>query len=254
MKNKILLFLVFLAFSSSGHSSELTEMHGSYSKELKNQKKIVGKNQKWLSRKADNEEKVRDLVAQRIWLENRVSQYEKYIETLNANIAELKRKKEELAKVSHELEPYLDSIMERLETFISDDISFLSEERSNRISFLKSSLADYKISSGEKLRRVLEALQIEADYSKNIESSIGNITINDETITAKLIRFGRLGYYFISPDQSRFGFYSFKEGKWVELSKSYKNEIIKAMDISERKRAMDVIYLPVSAEEVSGVN
>jgi len=229
----------------------LKELGDSYSKQLKNQSKISDGNASWQSEKSEKEEQLRELFVQRAWLENRIYQYKKYIVTINDNISELNRKKEELTRIAEELEPYLDETLSRLEDFIASDMPFLSRERSERVDFLRSSLADYRISAGEKLRRILEALKVEADYVKGIEVTTEEINVNGEKLTAGLYRFGRLGYYYMTPDNKNFGYYSLKDMKWVQLDGKYKSEIIKAAEIAERKRMMEVIYLPVSAKEAA---
>jgi len=249
MIKKVLLFLsIAILLVGTSYARNLNDAKNSYEKEIKKQSSINSANQKWQSKKAQNEEKSMDLTAQKVWLENRIVQYEKYIGTLKDNIAELKRKKLELARVSEELEPFLNETADRIAEFIDNDMPFLKNERRQRLEFLRSSLADYRISAGEKLRRILEALQIEAEYGKNIESSVVEIELNGERVTADVVRFGRLGFYYMSPDKKNFGYYA--AGSWRKLPEKYKSELIKAVEIADRKRVMDVIYLPVSASEV----
>jgi hypothetical protein len=240
--------LAFLA-ASSVTAETLNELGESYSEQLKKQSEISSGNARWQGEKSEKEEKLRELYIQRTWLENRIYQYKKYIVTINSNISELNRKKEELTRIAEELEPYLDETLKRLEDFIASDMPFLRRERSERLDFLRGSLADYRISAGEKLRRILEALKVEADYVKGIEVTTEAINVNGEELTAGLYRFGRLGYYYMTPDNKNFGYYSLQDMKWVQLDGKYKNEIIKAAEIAERKRMMEVIYLPVSARE-----
>lgn len=252
MKIKLLLPLLLLVLTFTDSMAEnLGGLNSSYTGELKKQSEINSKNMKWQSEKAQEEEKLRELISQRIWLENRISQYQKYITTLNENIEELQRKKTELARAAEELEPYLDETLSRLSAFIAQDMPFLKTEREARLEFLSASLADYKISAGEKLRRVLEALKVEADYVKGIEVTTEEIAAGGETFTADLFRFGRLGWYYMTPDRKSFGYYSKESGGWVALSEEYKREIIKAAEIAERKRMMELIFLPVSAPKVS---
>jgi len=251
MNRKIIVFVTILAAASfPAQADSLTDMKSGYSKELKKQSDVVIKSQKWQSKKVLNEEQSRDLMIEKLWLQSRIDQYEKYIKTVEDNITELKRKKVEITRVSEELEPLLDETVMNLDAFIKGDMPFLNSERHLRMDFLKRSLSDYKVSAGEKLRRILEALQIEAEYGKNIEVTTSDINLNGDTVTVDVARFGRLGLYYLTPDRKSFGYYSHKSGGWQTLDNDHKSELIKAFEIADRKRVMDVIYLPVSAKEV----
>ncbi|ADD68378.1 conserved hypothetical protein [Denitrovibrio acetiphilus DSM 12809] len=252
MKLITVLFLTIFAVTGS-FAAELTNLNKTFKSEVDKQSELNSKNVKFQGEKAGNEEKIREMNSQKVWLEKRIEQYERYIVTIRENIEELKRKKDELAKIAEELEPYLDETVDRLNGFVAEDIPFLEEERRARLNMLRTSLADYKLSAGEKLRRVLEALQVESEYGKSIESRVTELEIDGSMLTAEVIRFGRLGYYYMTPDKKRYGYYSYNEQKWIDMEEKYKSELVKAVEIADRKRVMEVIYLPVSAKGVQNV-
>ena len=55
-------------------------------------------------------------------------------------------------------------MLRRLEESVARDLPFLTEERSLRLASLRQELVRPDIAGAEKLRRLLEALQIEAQY------------------------------------------------------------------------------------------
>ncbi len=209
--------------------------------------------EKEAQRKADNWRKeketilaeIQDLKHREQWLDFQDKKYRGYIKEEEGIIKELARKKEEFEKISMNLEPYLEEIYERLESFVENDLHFLPEERQKRLSFLRSSLDDYRVGLSEKLRRILEALQVEASYGRSIEKTDGILDLKGERIEVSFLRVGRLALFFISADRSRVGYLDKNTGTWRLLDHKYAKEVLKAIEMAERKRAVELVDLPV---------
>ena len=108
------------------------------------------------------------------WLQYRQEKNRQYIANAKRNIEDLEVKKAELNKLREQLEPYLESVILRLEDFVAKDLPFLPSEREKRIAALKTSMDNYDLPLSEKLRRVFEeGLQIETDYGKMVEAVEG---------------------------------------------------------------------------------
>ena len=144
-----------------------------------------------------------------------------------------------------DLEPYLEKIYRRLEGFVAGDLQFLHEERTRRLAFLRSSLDDYRVKLSEKLRRMLEALQVEANYGRSIGKTEGVLSLGGEKSGVNFIRVGRLSLFFLSEDHEKAGYLDTKTGKWKLLDHKYARELSKAIEMAERKRAIELVDLPV---------
>ena len=118
------------------------------------------------------------------------------------------------------------------------------DERTRRLAFLKDSLADYDLGSGEKLRRILEALHVEADYGRNIEKSEAVLDIQGSQTSVYLLRIGRTAVFYVSLDGTKVGRLA-PTGEWEPLPSGYASELTRAMEMAERRRAVELVELPL---------
>jgi hypothetical protein len=119
------------------------------------------------------------------------------------------------------------------------------EERRARIASVKEALARPDYTGAEKLRRVLEALQVEANYGTVAEVYQEKIIVNDEEVFAEMVRIGRISVYWLTPDGERVGEYDRAQGKWVELDHKYVQPIDVAREMTLRLRSVEVVSLPL---------
>jgi hypothetical protein len=136
---------------------------------------------RWAEEKPGLEAEARELKAREAWLEFQVRRHEGYVAERRRRVAELERRKAEAARLGQELEPLLEAVLARLEAFVAADLPFLAQERRARLAFLRESLDDCRLGLGEKLRRVLEALQVEADYGRGVEAGTVELPLNSAT-------------------------------------------------------------------------
>jgi len=240
----LILLGVFSGLKAYGETNP-TQAH----KKMENAVTIEQKAQKeadaWAKEKENILAEIHDLKGRQKWLDFQRKKYKAYIEKEKGVLKELKRKKKKYEEIRMGLEPYLDEVMKRLETFVKNDLQFLKEERGKRLAFLKDSLSDYRIGLSEKLRRVLEALQVEANYGRGIEKSEGVLSINGQTIEVNLLRVGRLALFYETLDHKKVGFLDRETGKWKTLPHRYGTEITRAMEMADRKRAIELVDLPI---------
>jgi len=190
---------------------------------------------------------IRDLKMRQAWLTYQEEKYQTYVQKQASAIQDLKEKIREAEVIRFQLEPFLDDVLERLQTFVASDLPFLPEERQNRIQFLKDSLEDYHLSLSEKLRRVLEALQVEAEYGRTVEAREVTLTIDGRATRVMLLRLGRLGLYYHSLDDTMAGRWNRGSGAWEPLPASLARPLRYAREMAERKRAVELLNLPLEA-------
>ncbi|GAU07391.1 DUF3450 domain-containing protein [Desulfoplanes formicivorans] len=199
----------------------------------------------WENQKASIEARIRDLILEKTWLEYQNQKYQGYIQRELAELDELETRKKEMEHINMRLEPFLDETVANLKALVATDLPFLPEERARRIAFLEESLGDYHLSLSEKLRRVLEALQVEADYGRTLEATDASITLDDTTIQGRIFRLGRIGLFFQSIDKRVISRFDASTRTWVPLSTDYERDLDQALQMVDRKRAASLLVLPV---------
>ena len=214
-------------------------------KAIKIEEKAQTKADAWAQEKSNILAEMQDLKHREQWLDFQSKKYKGYVKEEEKIIRDLNRKKEKLEKIEMGLEPYLEEVFGQLSLFVENDLQFLKEERKKRLSFLRASLDDYRVGLSEKLRRVLEALQVEANYGRSIERTDGVINLKDERIEVNFLRVGRLAMFFVSTDHKKVGYLDRKTGDWKLLDRRYGKEILKAIEMAERKRAIELVDLPI---------
>ncbi len=199
----------------------------------------------WSAEKERLSGEIRDLKATDAWLDFQIRKYKTYVSEQQKVLAELARRKEETIRLRRELEPFLETIVRSLEEAVAADLPFLQEERARRIDFLKQSLADYHIGLGEKLRRVLEALRVEAEYGRTVERTEETLDLNGTKTRVRLLRLGRIALFYLSGDGTA-GIWDAEAKNWRQLDPAYALTLRHACDMAERKRAVELLGLPVS--------
>lgn len=179
------------------------------------------------------------------YLNNRRDLEARKVAALEERIAELERRLEESARLEAGLQDSLDAILRRLEARTQADLPFLPDERTVRLSSLRAELARPDVSAAEKLRRLLEALQIEARYGSTVEIYQDRIAAAGDSLHVDLLRVGRLSVFWRTPDGDRVGEYDRASGEWVELPEKHKRAIARAIEMVSHRRSFDLIALPL---------
>jgi TolA-binding protein len=203
------------------------------------------KQQDWTREQAELSARYRTLQANVEYLEKRKAFEAKEVAALDQSIAELERRMVESVRLNDSLEDTLQAVVTRLETFVDADLPFLLEERKARIASVREVIAKPGVTGAEKLRRVLEALQVEANYGSAVEVYQEKILVGDEEVWADMVRVGRLSVYWRTPDGERVGEFDRGQGQWVELAEEYVRPINDAREMALRLRSTEVVLLPL---------
>ncbi len=199
----------------------------------------------WSQEKEGFIAEIRQTKTRLAWVEYQNMKYAAYIENERTTIAELKRKKEEMDKLRRQLEPYLDTVIGRLEKFITQDMNFLEEERNQRLSFLKSAVNDYHLSMSDKLNRVLEALAVEAEYGRSLEVTPETLSVGGRDIEVEILRIGRIALFYRSFDGHHVGRLNPENNQWEALSSKFQGVIGDTIDMVSQKKAVEIVDLPI---------
>lgn len=239
-----LIAQLLLVIPAMGNTA-VKKVHRQASKAVAVEAEAQKQYQDWADRREQESEEIRQMKATEAWLEFQNRKYGKYVKKQEAVIAELARRKEEAKRIKMELEPFLETVVNQLENFVDSDLPFLSDERRQRIKFLRESLYDYHLELSEKLRRVFEALLIETEYGQNVSTSIQELEIHDTPMQVKIFRLGRAALYYQTTDGSEVGIWDEKTQSWKQLDSAYSLTLRRAKDMAERKRAVELLELPL---------
>ncbi len=240
----ITIIYTTMCFSSNEKVSPSTIKHEILSN-ITLQQNVKELGDTWAQKRAKLLQQIQELKSQNLWLNYQIKLYKAYIEEEKQTIAELKRRQEILEQINIKLEPYLDKVVNNLSNFIDQDMPFLMQERKTRLSFLRQSLINYKIGLGEKLRRVLQALEIEAKYGMEIQTREDEINLNGQKLDGYILRLGRMDMFFISLDRQIAAKYNKYQKKWIKISNEYIDDIEQTIEISQKKRAAQIVDLPI---------
>ena len=200
---------------------------------------------------AEREKLEAELVEQRIlarWFESQEKRHRAYVDKARAGIDRLERRREEAARLRVVLEPFMDEAVDRLEAFVHEDLPFLLRERERRIAFLRSSLGDPDLTLSEKLRRILEAYVVEASYGDGVHCDGTTLELDGLAVQGTAMRVGRLGMFFVSADGTVAARLDRASG-WTRLPDDSRGDLVRAMEMADRKRAHALVALPVGRRD-----
>jgi len=147
-------------------------------------------------------------------------------------------------EVRMELMPLMQQMIQVLSQFVENDLPFLWQERQLRLTELRSLLNNPNISIADKYRRIMEAYQIETEYGKTIETWQAELPLSNEDKSVQLIKVGRIGLYYLTPDQKTAGFWDKTTGTWKTLPESWLTRVKQAYQVADNKTLPTLLSLP----------
>lgn len=179
------------------------------------------------------------------WLRDRRQEEEARAVAVENRVAELDRRLDEADRLEGSMQDTLLVIYDRLEQSVQRSLPFLPSERRLRLESLANELVRPDVASGEKLRRLLEALQVEAGYAASVEVYQDRITVGGEDLHADILRLGRVALFWRTSDGDRVGTYDQAAAAWSELPGGENRNIALAMEMATRMRPVEIIGLPL---------
>lgn len=179
------------------------------------------------------------------------TQMQKQIDNQLGELTALANSIEQVSIIERQISPLMTRMIDTLETFVSLDVPFLPEERSARITNLKSMLERADIAVSEKFRRVLEAYQVEVDYGRTIEAYTGLLDVDGSEQNVDFLRIGRVSFIYQTRDGSMMGLWDTKTKTWTALPASYRTDINKGLRIARKQLAPDLVVVPLNVTDAS---
>jgi hypothetical protein len=238
-----------VALASSPRAQDAQKLGTTVDKTVTTHQETQKKQDTWASEQAELTLRYWNAKANIDYLEKRKAYEETEVKALEGGIAELERRLVESIRLNESLQDTLNAVVGRLEAFVNRDLPFLMEERAARLASLKDEVARPDVTGAEKLRRVLEALQVEANYGNTVEVYQEQVRVGEEDIFADMLRIGRVSVFWRTPDGKRVGEYDRATGKWVELDGKYVRPVNMTVEMASRIRPTELVELPLGRIE-----
>jgi hypothetical protein len=178
-----------------------------------------------------------------------ISSLETQVENQAREIADLRDSIEQVSVIERGVVPLMAQMVESLHQFVELDLPFLPNERRKRVAFLENLLERSDVTVAEKVRRVLEAYQIENDYGRTIETYKETLELDGASREVDILRVGRVALLYQSVDAGLFGMWDREKKAWVSLPGEYRNQIREGIGIARKQVASNLLLLPVAAPE-----
>ncbi|RKZ19420.1 hypothetical protein DRQ50_02090 [bacterium] len=189
------------------------------------------------------------LVADVTNLERGIARDSAVVAALEARMAELQHRLVEADRLTDNLEDTLVVLLDRLVDEVDADLPFLPAERRQRLATLREELFHPDTPAAEKLRRLLEAYQIEASYGGTVELVTDAIDLDGHDVHVEILRVGRLALFWRTPDGARSGAWDPANQAWITLDRRHHRALGQAFEMAARRRPVQIIGLPIGRIE-----
>lgn len=176
-------------------------------------------------------------------------QLEKQIIAQKKQLDDLETSISQATEMKRQITPLMLRMTDSLDQFVSLDLPFHTQERQQRLSFIKDALSNPDISDSEKFRQVLEGYQIENEYGKKIDAYTDTIKINSINVNVNILRVGRIALVAQTKDEKITLVWSKKQQEWVQLPTSYRNSVRQGIRIARKQATINMMMLPIYAPE-----
>lgn len=168
-----------------------------------------------------------------------------------SDMGKLRNSIDEVAIIERQITPTMIKMLESLDVFIQRDVPFLIDERTNRVSRLRSAIESADITTAEKFRAVLEAYNIEGDYGRTIEAYNGTLNLDGVNREVSFMKIGRITLIYQTADRQTNGVWDQSNRTWITLTdEAFRNYIAKGLQIARDQIAPDMISIPLVASEI----
>jgi hypothetical protein len=153
---------------------------------------------------------------------------------------------DQVPDLERQIPPLLSRMIDGLKEFVRLDIPFHPDERADRIADLETMMERSDVTDAEKLRRIMEAWEVEIEYGNTPEAYVGQLTIDGQDRQVEFLRLGRISWiYQTNDDESLTGIWDANAKSWVPLGSQYRNSVRQAIRMARNQVAPDLVLVPV---------
>lgn len=176
------------------------------------------------------------------------NQLDKLVLSQTAEMTSMQRQIDGVVDVERGIRPLMEDMINALDQFVSLDIPFLLEERTNRVANLRELSTRADVSVGEVYRRIMEAWQIENDYGRAVDTYRETLELGGQTREVDFLKIGRVAYMYITLDGSEAGVWDTQAATWEDAS-DYTAGVKQALKMARKQAAFDLVTLPIPAPQ-----
>lgn len=214
-------------------------------KTISSEQQVRNMEQSWSAEEKSLLSNSEQLRQRRETLQLEIKQLQQQLEHKQARLAFHQRRSEEAANLRQGLQRWFHSVATTLRADVDGGIPFLMQERRERLENLDKVLLSTDTAADEKLRRLLEVLQVEAEYGYTVEVYPDSIRLAGEQLQVDMIRLGRISLFFITPDARSCGVYDPATQGFIFLPAKYAVDIDKAIKSINGQSTDPLNLLPV---------
>lgn len=190
------------------------------------------------------------------------------IETLKVYNAQLRKliraQKQEMTRLEEQIDyvtlverrimPLVQEMIDSLRVFVAADVPFLAAERKDRVERLQALMIDSTVTTSERYRQTLAALEIENEYGRKVGTYQADMDVEGDGIvqTVNFLHVGRVAFIFQTKDKEDSYVWDQAGQEWVELSSSSNGPVYDAIQMARGFVQSDVVELPIFAPQEAG--
>ncbi len=178
-------------------------------------------------------------------LKDRDAELQTAVDATRERLAGKNRQLAEISRITGEITPFLDELLVKLQTVSQEGPPFLQQERQQRSEKLQALVRDPAVSVGEKYRRLMEGLLVEAEYGATTEVYQAHIDLQGQSTLVDIFRLGRLNLFYLSLDQHSCGLYNGAAKTWEPLDGTYLRPIKSAVAMAAKRQPVELVTLPL---------
>lgn len=246
---RLLLALWILAAAAPATAQTAEKLAGTVDETIATARNTQQLKDAWSAEKTDLENRYHVARSNVEWLRQRIDVESQRAAALDHRVHELQRQIQESSRLQEVIQDSMIAVLCRLERSVDASIPFLTEERGNRVRFLRGELAKPEVDPAEKLRRLLEALLIEAQYGRTVEVIQERIVIGEVQKFVDMLRIGRLALIWRTPEGTQIGTWDPVTESHVLMPDRHKRTVQRAMEMATRMRPVQLLSLPIGRIE-----
>lgn len=167
------------------------------------------------------------------------------VDDQNRQLDELRASIDTVTVIERQVVPLMTRMIDGLENFIELDVPFRKEQRLAEVAFLRSLLGQSDVSAAEQFRLVIQAWQTEVDYGMFPDSYTGEIEIDGVRREVDFLTIGRVGFYYVTPDNAVAGAWDNRKREWVPLTRADALQIRAGLSVLS-SGSPELLMLPIA--------
>lgn len=172
-------------------------------------------------------------------------QLEKQIGNQETEMAALSKSIDDVTLIERQISPFMLRMIDALDQFVSLDMPFLMNERTERVANLRETMDRADVAVSEKFNQVMRAYQIENEYGRTMEAYDDTIMVNGTERKVDVLKVGRIALVYQTPDGEETGVYNKANKAWEPLSNDYKNAVRNGIRMGKKQLTPNLLTLPV---------